>query len=120
MSYLTQLPLCMYIGTHKSFAFQVKNPNGTIINLTSATISFVLEDACAPYNNLVTKVSSDVSQIEIKSPSTDGTFYVKLVPADTSTLPPGTYKYGIRADLGTGQVIALVAPSKFELRRYPI
>jgi hypothetical protein len=91
----------MYKGNTQNLAVTVKNSDGSIKDLSSASATFVL------YNDAtkvvyVTKLTP--SDIVITNP-TGGILVVKMVPADTSTLKAGPwYHYEVEVkDAGNNE-----------------
>jgi len=64
-------------------------------NLTGFTLEWVLRERPGGAVALITKLSSDVTQLEITD-AANGICVVKLLDTDTEALAPGTYSYALR------------------------
>lgn len=100
------------------------NPNPAAIDLTGALIRFTMK--LAPDQKrlqptdvpVVTKTSDDITEIEVMNQTqaaTKGQCVIKLVPADTRFLPPGTYVYSVEVRTAAGDEYD-VAEGKIFLR----
>jgi hypothetical protein len=108
--------ITIFKGEDKTIKLTVIDENRAPIDLAGATLTFTMKENIDDTTALITKVSTDVNQIEILSPTTDGRADIKLVPADTSGRDEGTYVFDIWVVLASGKQGPVIRPGQFMLR----
>lgn len=81
-------------STNFNIPFQMKNKDGGIVDITSATVTCYVKESPTAVSNVFTKVSTDSAQLE-KTSATSGLGIVKVLAANTSSLTKRVYYYEI-------------------------
>jgi Ethanolamine utilization protein EutJ (predicted chaperonin) len=89
---VTSQDFSMYAGDSRNLIVTVTDPNNNVINITGATIKWVLVngDQVVRY-----KDNQSAGGITITN-ATNGQFQVSITSNDTTSLPPGTYQHEAR------------------------
>lgn len=107
-------------GTSKTFDFTLFDDNGNVLDLTNALITLsVKEQSDDDAVDVLTKVSSDETELKILSPATDGKIQVYLVPSDTTSVTAKQYVYKIDVVISS-VTYRPIDYSLFEVRRFGV
>lgn len=85
----------IYAGDSRSLTITVKDPSGNIVNLTGATIKWVLVDAGGNSINAKDSIAGGSGGITINN-ATAGQCTIQLASADTMNLLTGSYTHEAR------------------------
>jgi hypothetical protein len=105
----------IYKGEDKTWRLSVIDDSRNPVNLTSTEITMTVRPALCDKRTTIVKSSTDVAEIEIIAPATDGQAYIYFVQADTEDLTHGTYVFDIWIKLNTGKQKPIVKSSAFEI-----
>lgn len=107
--FATIQPLVITNGESKTWRLSVVDENGVAFDLTGSTVTITVKANVSDKTALLTKDSTNPNNIEILDQvSNTGKADVKFVPADTSSLSVGRYKYDVWVtfpDLNEQQVV---------------
>lgn len=101
-------------GSSKTLKLKVTDGDGNIVNLTGATVYFTVKKSVKDEHALISKSSSNISEIEVANP-TDGTALIYLIPQDTSSLGITNYTFDVWVVLASGERFVVVQPSVFKV-----
>ena len=107
-------PLDVLKGESRTFRVTARDDDNEIVDVSGATlIEFEVQEAVEESDT--PDISKSLgSGIEFVTDGTDGEFDITLLPGDTDTLPPKTYKYDVVVVIG-GKRSYVIRPSDFEL-----
>jgi hypothetical protein len=108
--------ISVYKGEDKIFLLSILDGNRNPFNLLGSTITMTVRPEICDNRVTFTKVSTDAAEIEVRSPTTLGQAYVKILDTDTEDLPHGTYAYDIWVVLPSGREKVVISPSAFEIK----
>lgn len=91
------------------------NPITIAYDLTGCTLYFTVKIRSSTTKSLISKVSTDPSQIEIETPVKLGKAIIHLLPADTKYLEPDAYQFDVWVKTPSNSVYPVVAVSEFVL-----
>jgi hypothetical protein len=111
---LPENSVTVHRGASKTLNLTVKDADGNPVDLTGATLYFTVKRKETDASCIIQKISSDVAQIEIASPATQGTAQIFLQPSDTNK-DPGKYRFDVWVVLASGARYVVVKPSVFEI-----
>ena len=101
--------LSMYRGDNKTWTLTFKDGNGTAIDITGYTIFFTVKNQNAYVDSTSDTTDGLVQKTIVNhtSPST-GVSVLNIVPADTSSLSPTTYKYDMQLKDDSGSILTFI------------
>ena len=89
------------------------NPQEEPVDLTSAKVCFTVRKTVGDPIANISKDSTNVLDIEILSPPTDGMVMIYLVNDDTFNMDPGKYVFDIWVVLSSGKKLPVIEVSDF-------
>jgi hypothetical protein len=105
-----QHPIAIARGSDRELLLIVQDAAGKTVDLTGATLTLTAKARLGATAALITKISSDVAQIDIFDP-TGGRAHLFFVPADTDALPANDYPYDIWLTVLDGEKYQIVPVS---------
>lgn len=89
------------------------NPEEKPVDLENAKICFTVRKTVEDPIANISKDSTNVLDIEIQSPATDGMVLIFLVSSDTRNMEPGKYVFDIWVVLSSGKELPVIEVSEF-------
>ncbi len=89
------------------------NPKAVPFDLTGCILYFTVKLTGNSSKTLISKNSTDSSQILIETPAKLGKAIIYLLPADTKYLEPDKYQFDVWVRQPTGEVYPVVEVSEF-------
>ena len=109
---LATFQITLIQGTDETKNFAAANADGSPINLCLAKVTQTVRNADG--DAVLTKTSINPTQIKITD-GDRGRYSIFYRPIDTLELPLGSYKHEVRAVLKSGDVVALIPVTFFEI-----
>jgi len=86
------------------------------VDLTGATLFFTVRKTAVSPTILIEKDSTNIIEIEIVSPETEGRAIIHLTSGDTVNLDAGSYVFDVWVELSSGKRSPVIEVSEFIVR----
>jgi len=100
-----------------SIVQEVKDVNDVLVeepvDLTGSVIYFSVRTKASSPDLLISKISSNILDVEIPSPLTDGLAIIHLASDDTKNMAAGEYVFDVWIVLSSGKKVPVVEVSEF-------
>lgn len=109
----SRLDFEMYAGDDKSIIYRVKTYKGVIVDVTSATFTFMIKSMAYSLEDNTESIWSGVPSVEVGA---EGTIKVVIPSALSKDFPQGTWAYDIQMTLNSIKTTVAVSTVRVKAR----